>query len=256
MKRRSPLRLHFFFATENDRAVIIRHGYKKESRMILWHRDTDQFEDGQWLMKSNVEYGRCELSPDGRHLIYVAHGDRLRRGQHGNALTRNGYTVISQPPYWTALALFPHGLRRRGGEFFFDNRHFFVDANVDIIERETDFSRVDSGEATEACPTGLRLTDGGCAPMSTQALQRVMGKPGPVTWSELRHRLPLFPRPMLAAYATEGGKLFRRVDDELQLIRDLTDMEFERVRAPYDFSDDPDADAATVVGRPKAGGLA
>lgn len=256
MTRRSPLRLHILFATENDRAVIIRQGYKKESRLILWHRDTYRFADGQWLMKSNVEFGRCELSPDGRHLIYVAHGGRFWRGQHSNALTRNGYTVISQPPYWTALALFPHGLRRRGGEFFFDNRHFFVDANADIIERETDFLRVVPGEAKEDCPTGLRLSDGGCAPVSTQALQRMLGKSSAVTLSELRLRLPPFPRPMLAGYVTEGAKLFRRVGDELQLIRDFTDMEFEKVRAPYDFSLDPNVDTDRVNGCPTNGGQA
>ena len=65
------IRLHLFFATENDRAVILRQGPARQFRMILWHRDSDTFEDGQWI-KTKVYVERCDLSPDGRHFIYFA----------------------------------------------------------------------------------------------------------------------------------------------------------------------------------------
>ncbi len=65
MSSAPTLRLHLFFATQNDRAVILRQGPSKLFRMILWHRDTDRFEDGQWL-KHKVYPDRCALSPDGQ----------------------------------------------------------------------------------------------------------------------------------------------------------------------------------------------
>ncbi|MGB3408862.1 MAG: hypothetical protein WBA67_15375, partial [Jannaschia sp.] len=40
-------------------------------------------------------------------------------------------------------------------------------------------------------------------------------------------------------YATQDGRLFRRAPDgTLTLIRDFTDMTFERLRAPYDWRED------------------
>ena len=63
------VRLHLFFATENDTAVVLRQGPTKQFCLILWHRDTDTFEDGQWL-KHKVYVDWCDLSPDGCHFIY------------------------------------------------------------------------------------------------------------------------------------------------------------------------------------------
>ena len=37
------IRLHLFFATETDRALILRQGPSRQFRMILWHRATDRF---------------------------------------------------------------------------------------------------------------------------------------------------------------------------------------------------------------------
>ena len=45
---------------------------------------------------------------------------------------------------------------------------------------------------------------------------------------------------LLDQYDTLGGKLYRREGQELALIRDFTDMEFERIRAPYDWRDEHD----------------
>ena len=40
---------------------------------------------------------------------------------------------------------------------------------------------------------------------------------------------------LMDRYDTQGGKLYRRNGMELELIRDFTDMEFEPIRAPYDW---------------------
>ncbi|MGB3409395.1 MAG: hypothetical protein WBA67_18075, partial [Jannaschia sp.] len=86
--------LTLFFAIETDRAVILRRGPARHTRMILWHRDTDQFEDGQWITKK-VYADRGDLSPDGRHFLYFA-----LDGQWAG-LARGAYTAVSRPPYWT-----------------------------------------------------------------------------------------------------------------------------------------------------------
>jgi len=90
------IRLHLFFARDNDRAVILRQGPSDVFRLILWHRDSDRFEDGQWL-KHKVYTDRCDLSPDGRHFLYFA-----LDGKWGSA-ARGSYTAISRPPFFTAL---------------------------------------------------------------------------------------------------------------------------------------------------------
>ena len=46
----------------------------------------------------------------------------------------------------------------------------------------------------------------------------------------------------LDRYDTMGGKLYRRLGQDLELIRDFTQMEFEPIRAPYDWRDETDPD--------------
>ena len=36
-------------------------------------------------------------------------------------------------------------------------------------------------------------------------------------------------------YDTQGGNLYRRTPDGMELIRDFSEMEFEPIRAPYDW---------------------
>ena len=69
MSTTPSLRLHLFHARDTTRTVILRQGPTKTCRMILWDRDGDKFQDGQWL-KQKVYVERCDLSPDGEHFIY------------------------------------------------------------------------------------------------------------------------------------------------------------------------------------------
>ena len=85
------VRLHLFFATENDRAVILRQGPSKQYRMILWDRGTDTFEDGQWI-KQRIYLDWCDLSPDGEHFIYFTLSGKWSDKSEG------AYSVISKPP--------------------------------------------------------------------------------------------------------------------------------------------------------------
>ena len=229
MNQAPLIRLHLFFATENDRAVILRQGPTRQFRMILWHRDTDRFEDGQWI-KSKVYVDRCALSPDGAHFIYF-----LLDGRWGSE-ARGSFTALSRPPYWTALSLFPEGDTWGGGGVFLDNRHYWASGDTDIIGRDDELSRVKLGEPDDkGCTTGIRLMSGGRAPLSREATKRLLAKPKPKNSGELFERMAVPSDDALSRYDMQGGKLYRRNGMDLDLIRDFTDMEFEPIRAPYDW---------------------
>ena len=193
------IRLHLFFATETDRAVILRQGPARLFRMILWHRATDRFEDGQWL-KHKVYVERCDLSPDGEHFLFFA-----LDGKWGSE-ARGSYTAISRPPFFTALVLHPQGDTWGGGGAFLTNTSYAVDGcgSDDILRHKTGLSRVPRGAPS---PLSLQIPE-------WEALQAAKAQ-----------------RVTELGYRTEGPRLFRLRDGSL--IRDFTDMAFEPIRAPY-----------------------
>jgi hypothetical protein len=193
------LRLHLFLATGSDRAVILRQGPSKLFRMILWHRKTDRFEDGQWL-KHKVYPERCDLSPDGRHFLFFA-----LDGKWGSA-AQGSYTAISRPPYFTALVLHPQGDTWGGGGAFVTNTTYAVDGcDAENILRDTvDLRRVPRGAPS---PLSLQIPE-------WEVLQAAKAR-----------------RVAEEGYRTEGARLYRLRDGSL--IRDFTDMAFEAIPAPY-----------------------
>lgn len=67
--------------------------------MILWHTDSDKIERGQWV-KHRVHEHQCELSPDGKLIVYGTYD-----GRRSNKYEK--WVAVSRPPYFTALALWP-----------------------------------------------------------------------------------------------------------------------------------------------------
>lgn len=213
MTRAAKCALTLFFATETDRAVILRRGPSRHTRMILWHRDTDRFEDGQWVRRK-VYAERCRLSPDGRHFLYF-----MLDGQWKTP-SRGSYTAISRPPYWTALALHPQGDTWGGGGWFHDNHTYYADGDRDIIGRA-------------GGPAGLRWRSAHWR----EGRQRFrLQNPFRPTRLATAEDVTISPHPSKLGYATEGGRLFHLSDDgAATLIRDFTDMTFKPIRAPYDW---------------------
>lgn len=78
--------------------------------MLRWDLTTDRVEAGQWFLGS-VAFGTSAISPDGKLILYSAR----KRGER--------FTVISRPPYFTALAYWEESLPWTGGGFFADSRH-------------------------------------------------------------------------------------------------------------------------------------
>lgn len=104
--------LRAVLASRSPAAVIFRRGPSKLTGLILWDRDADTFQVGQWF-KGSVYPERSALSPDGTHLLTFL---GKFRGPFGT------YTVLSRPPFYTALALWPKGDTWGGGGEFLDDR--------------------------------------------------------------------------------------------------------------------------------------
>lgn len=220
------VRLYLYFATENDRAVILRQGPTRQFRMILWHRMSDTFEDGQWV-KQRVYPECCDLSPDGRHFLYAMLDGKWQAPGEGV------YTAISQPPYFTALSLFPEGSTWGLGGRFLDNVNFVATGDEDVVGRARGLIRVYRRTPTKDCPTGLFTKDGRPARIGKAKAAKIMPEKRPQSWTT-----------GLDSYDTLGGKLYRRRGQELELIRDFEDMAFERIRAPYDWRGGEDSESS------------
>src|SRR5215475_10445604 len=102
----SHCRLAVILAREAKKGVIFRRGPSDWVQLVLWHTDTDKFEEGQWF-HGRIYTERCDVSPDCAKLIYLAAKHyRWRTIDHEYS---TAWTAISKPPYLTALALWPNG---------------------------------------------------------------------------------------------------------------------------------------------------
>lgn len=112
-------RIHAILAREARTAVVIRRGPSKAVAVIGWDRATDRFEVGQWL-RGRIYERRCDLSPDGRHLVYFAMNGRWQ------SETLGSWTAVSRAPYVKALGLWPKGDCWNGGGLFVTNDSFWL----------------------------------------------------------------------------------------------------------------------------------
>lgn len=104
--------LHALFARVAPAAVIYRRSPSAQTCLIAWDRRDDSFAVGQWF-KGTVKPSWGGLSPDGS--LLVSHVGK-HKGPFGT------WTVLSRPPYFTALALWPKGDPWSGGGFFLSDR--------------------------------------------------------------------------------------------------------------------------------------
>ena len=210
------LRLYLFFATENDRALILRRSGRALYNLIGWDRRTDTFTEGQWLKKP-LYAEEAKLSPDGTHFIYTVHN------AHPDTRASSHYTVLSRAPWFTALALFPHGAAWQSGGYFLSNTLYRINAEgaADIIGRDEGLHRVVQGEVSKDCRTGLRLLNGQPAPLSRAQRDQLLTGVEPPRETAMDR------------YETQAGRLYRRRGEEFTLIRDFTEMTPVYTPAPY-----------------------
>jgi hypothetical protein len=112
-----PPRLFVIAASEADEAVIFRKGPADWCHIIRWNTVDDSFHRGAWI-KARVYAERCDLSPNGRLLLYFA----FQGGRHGTTYKRS-YSAISRSPWLKALVLWPEGDTWGGGGRFTSNSH-------------------------------------------------------------------------------------------------------------------------------------
>ena len=119
MARSVPARLHVLLASESSTAVVIRRGPTRHTAIIGWDRKTDNFNVGQWL-NGRIYERRCDLSPDGRHLIYFAMNGRW------HSTVQGPWTAISRAPYLKALTLYAKGDCWNGGGLFVSSNEYWL----------------------------------------------------------------------------------------------------------------------------------
>lgn len=125
-KNRPKTELFCILPRNGSSAVIFRRGPSKHVLLIKWDLKKDTFLQGQWL-KGRIYERRCDLSPKGDKLIYFAADWKLRKGP-------GSWTAISNPPYLSALALWPNGSAWGGGGLF--DTELTVLLNHDTFEME------------------------------------------------------------------------------------------------------------------------
>ncbi len=133
----SPARLHVLLASENDFALVIRRGPTKQVCTLGWNRRHDTFELGQWL-KGKIDFGSCDLSPDGAHFLYSA------SKWSGITEKRGSYTVLSRAPFLKKLCLWGPNAPILGGVFL-DNTRFRLNKSQEPTTfRLPDFAPVET----------------------------------------------------------------------------------------------------------------
>ncbi|MBI5833315.1 MAG: hypothetical protein HZB16_13540 [Armatimonadetes bacterium] len=149
-----PPRLHVYLAREAPVGVILRRGPARAACLIAWDREHDTFEVGQWV-KRRVYEDSCDLSPDGRHFIYVA----MTKGET--------YCAMARVPYFTAIVCCGNNGRWGRGGYFVDSRRFampWAGSGLVTSAAASGLVRVDEAEAQDPGHWAARLERSGWTP--------------------------------------------------------------------------------------------
>lgn len=133
-----PARLHVLLARDCTSALVIRRGPSRHVATVAWDRATDRFSPGQWL-HGRIYERRCDLSPDGRHLVYFA-----MSGQWDGP-ARGAWTAISNSPWLKARTLLAKGDCWHGGGLFTTGAHVWINGGCGhtVLHDDTKLARSD-----------------------------------------------------------------------------------------------------------------
>jgi hypothetical protein len=107
----TPPRIYCVPAREAPVVAVFRRGPSAWAHVGKWDLAQGSYEPGAWL-RGRLFPRRSDVSPDGRHLCYLAHDPRATR-EHGDA-----YIGVSRLPWLTALhAIGSCGTHTRGYHF-------------------------------------------------------------------------------------------------------------------------------------------
>jgi hypothetical protein len=102
--------MYVILARDGRSAVAFRRGPRNNMLLVRWDLKKDTFEEGQWV-RHKVYHRRCDLSPDGEHLIYFA---------ANFVKPLYSWSAVSRPPHFSALTLWPKIDAWGGGGLFSD----------------------------------------------------------------------------------------------------------------------------------------
>lgn len=123
MARFAP-RIHVLLARDARTGLVIRRGPSNSVATMLWDRKRDVFHMGQWL-KGRIYERRCDLSPNGKFLIYFAMNGRWTSPSTGS------WSAISHAPYLKAVAFFPKGDCWHGGGLWTGKNTYWLNDSHD-----------------------------------------------------------------------------------------------------------------------------
>lgn len=190
-------RLYFLPAADRPRTIVLFRAAARLWRMAVWDARAGTLRPGQWLRR-DLRIDGCRVAPDGQHLIAPIYHPR-------DGL----YTVLTRPPYFTALGLFHNGLSSFGGGGFVTRRRYFIHG----ADRERDYIG------------------------RTKGLWQV--PPPPVDPYGLRYPTPGAPVRATPDLRAEGTRLIHVARDGDHCIAEFGEMRFASVTAPYEWRAQP-----------------
>jgi hypothetical protein len=126
----SPPRLFVIFASGADEAIIFRRGPSQWYHLVRWNTRHDTLDPGAWL-RGRIYEDKCDLSADGRLLLYFVHQGRKARTAYTDA-----WTGVSRTPWLTALGLWPLGTTYGGGGRFTGSRKVMLRHAAQLPHRD------------------------------------------------------------------------------------------------------------------------
>jgi hypothetical protein len=158
-------RLHVLLARNGKTGVVLRRGPTWHYCAIGWDRAKDAFTVGQWL-KGRIYERRCDLSIDGKYMIYFA-----MNGHWGSA-AKGAWTAVSRAPYLSAVALWSKGDCWHGGGLFVDANHKQAARTYWLNDGYGHAHLADTGETRRADPPPYHAWGGECWGVYFQRLIR------------------------------------------------------------------------------------
>lgn len=141
MAKTIPPRLHAIIARKPRIAVVFRRGPNKHVASCFWDLATDTVTLGQWL-KGRIYERRCDISPDGRHMIVFAADHRPDRPD--GEPTGGAWTALSRTPWLTALDLWAKGDCWNGGGGFTTTRRYWLNGGHGELRRTSGLTVIES----------------------------------------------------------------------------------------------------------------
>lgn len=182
----STARLFVAYSNDPKHTLVLRRGPSRRVASFNWDRTTDSFTLGQWL-KGKIYWHRADISPDGKHWIYLA----LGRGGRT-------YTVIAKTPYLKALDYHPWLGTWGGGGRFLSNKAYELAGHSNAQNRKLSGRfRVSERNTTASLGVFSRLQRQGWAYMMNGDYTRKIGQ----GW-------------ILRKHVGEGQKFGRSIDSE------------------------------------------